>query len=289
MKVYRSAKSGQMIHRTYDELLRQWDVKIEERTLASCYGTTHVIVAGEQGNMPLVCFHGVGDDSALMWLYNAKALSAKYRIYAVDTIGGPGKSKPGAKYGKGFDDAEWIDTILDALGLNTVGMLGTSHGAYLIQYYGVMRPQRVEKMVCLAGTVPAGSNGPMKTMMKIFLPEALFPTQKNTAKLLRKLCGENVGVFLDNPTIMAHYQWLLKGFNNMAMQHHTVRPFSDQEIERIKPKTLYLNGNDDPFQLLGGREPLLSRGMQCKFFDHVGHGINHEISSEINKIILDAF
>jgi hypothetical protein len=36
----------------------------------------------------------------------------------------------------------------------------------------------------------------MKNMMKIFLPEALFPTKRNVRKLLVKLSGDHVEVFM---------------------------------------------------------------------------------------------
>ena len=287
MKVYRSKKAAQMLRKTYDDLLLQWEIPVEEKDIKSPFGSTHILIAGEPKSKPLILFHGVGDDSALMWLYNAKALAAKYRIYAVDTIGGPGKSKPGEKYNKTFDATEWIDSILAEFHLDSVGVIGTSHGAYLAQYYGANRPQCVEKIVCLSGAIPVGN--PMKTMMKIFLPEALFPTRRNTEKLLRKLSGNYCDVFLKNETIMEHYQWLLKGFNNMAMRYHAIKPLTDEQINNIRPKTLYINGNDDPFQLLAGKAVLEQYKMQSLFFDHVGHGINHEISEQVNEILLDAF
>ncbi len=124
-------------------------------------------------------------------------------------------------------------------------------------------------------------------MMKIFLPEALFPTKKNTAKLLRKLCGKNVGVFLNNEIVMEHYQALLKGFNNMAMAYHKVVGLSDTEVDALRNKTLYLIGEDDPFAKLGGKEALLRHNMNAMFFSDAGHGINHELSEEVNKEIID--
>lgn len=287
MKVYRSARAARMIRATYDDLLRQWDTPLEARDLPSPFGATHVLVAGDPAARPVVLFHGVGDDSALMWLYNARALARRFRVYAVDTIGGPGGSVPGDGYGPAFDDAAWIDTVLDGLRVDTASIAGTSHGAYLAQYYGAIRPQRVERIVCLAGTLPVGEGSPMGTMMKVFLPEALLPTRANTARLLRKLCGDDASMFLDNPAVMAHYRWLLRGFNNMAMRHHPIRPLSEAQIALIRPRALYLCGEADPFQRLGGRAPLLAHGMRCQFFPGVGHGINHEISGEINEILLD--
>ena len=104
MKVYRSKKMQQAIQRTYDALVAQWGVDVEEMDLETGYGTTHVIACGDAKNPPLLLFHGVGDDSALMWIYNAEYLSRYYRVYAVDTLGGPGKSVPGKLYNQEFDD-----------------------------------------------------------------------------------------------------------------------------------------------------------------------------------------
>jgi len=287
MKVYKNAKARERILDTYDQLLAIWNVGIEERDVTTTYGTTHVIVCGKEGDPPLVLFHGVGDDSALMWLYNAEALSRNFRVYAVDTIGGPGKSRPNANYNKGFDDSLWIDETLAGLGLNKTNIAGVSNGAYLAQYYGAHRPERVIKMVCMASAVPVGGGSPIKTMMKIFLPEALFPTKRNIQRLLRKLCGKNSAVFTDNPIVMEHYRWLLKGFNNMAMRYHNIVSFTDEQVAAIRDKTLYLAGEADPFMLLGGKDALLRYEMNARFFPDVGHGINHEIADEINQILTD--
>ncbi len=286
MKTYRSEKAGREILRTYDLLLEQWGVDKEERDISGTYGTTHCILCGSESSPPLVLFHGVGDDSALMWLYNAKALAEKFRLYVIDTIGGPGRSRFNERYGKDFDDLIWLDEVIGALSLGAVSIVGVSHGAHLAQFYAANRPERVRKIVCIAGSVPVGDESPMKTMMKIFLPEALFPTKKNTAKLLRKLCGKHVGVFLENETVMAHYGALLRGFNNMAMRFHQVTGLPEEQIDAIRGKTLYLIGEEDPFAKLGGKDALLRCKMNAQFFPNAGHAINHELAPEINRQII---
>lgn len=285
MKVYKSEKAKKRVLDTYDQLLAMWNVDIKEEDIPTTYGTTHVILCGGENNPPLVLFHGVGDNSALMWLYNADALSRHFRIYAIDTLGGPGKSRPNEKYDNNFDDIQWIDEVLDGLKLAKVYMAGVSNGAYLAQYYGIHRTERVMRMICMAGSVPVGDSGPLKNMLKIFLPEALFPTKMNTVKLLRKLSGKNSAVFTGNPVVMEHYRFLLKGFNNMAMRFHKVKNFNDEQVEMIREKTLYLIGEVDPFAVLGGKSMLLQYKMNARFFHDVGHGINHEIAEEINKLI----
>lgn len=294
MKVFKNKTAKKHVIDTYDQLLTLWNRNkqiepLEEQDVQTSYGTTHVIRWGNKNNPPLVLFHGVGDNSALMWIYNAEALAKHFNIYAVDTIGGPGKSCPNENYNKQFDDIKWIDEILNYFDLQKVNITGVSNGAYLAQYYGIYRPERILKIACIAGSVPVGTGSPLKTMMKIFLPEALFPTKKNTIKLLKKLSGKNSHVFTDNPAVLEHYRFLLKGFNNMAMRFHNVSGFSEDQIKIIRPNTLYLMGDSDPFAKMGGKDALLKYNMNAQFFPDAGHGLNHEFSEEINHILIEYF
>ena len=125
--------------------------------------------------------------------------------------------------------------------------------------------------------------------MKIFLPEALFPTDRNVTKLLRKLSGENYAVFTENKEIMAHYKSLLKGFNNMAMGYHKLHAFTPEEVDRIRDKVTYLVGTDDPFEKIGGREVLEQNHMNAVFYENAGHGLNHERAEEINRKMISVF
>ena len=290
MRKYRSERAGQAILATYDRLLSSWACAWKERDVATAYGTTHVIECGREEAPPLVLFHGVGDDSALMWIYNAPELSGHFHLYAVDTIGGPGKSVPSARYDRNFDDTLWIDGVLEGLGIRRAFFAGVSHGGYLVQAYALDRPGTVIRGISISGTVPVGGKkGSMKAMMKIFLPEALFPTDKNVHRLIRKLSGDHYAVFTENPDIMAHYKALLKGFNNMAMGRHKVRAFTAEEVQSIRGRIVYLVGNEDPFEKLGGREILVQHQMNAVFYEHAGHGLNHELSETINRKIISVF
>ncbi len=296
MRVYKNAKAGKMIRESYDALLEMWGTEITERDIAGRYGITHIIETGDNDKPPLVLFHGVGDDSALMWIYNAKELSKHFHIFAVDTIGGPGKSVPGTGYDRSFDDEIWIDEILDDLGLDKVFMAGVSNGAYLTQMYTIKRPERVIRGISMAG-VPVKTSGnskmaAMKAMMKVFLPEALFPTDKNVIKLIRKMTGTNYSAFTDNETVFLHFKQLMTGFNRSAMMNHKVIGFSEEEILSVKDKLLCIVGKKDPFIMLGGsqlEEELRRYSIHVQFMEDAGHGINHERADEVNRLIVDFF
>lgn len=292
MKVYRSEKSKQKITETYDKLLAKWDTPLEEMDIKTYYGTTHIIVCGREQYPPLVLFHGVGDDSALMWIYNAKKLAEHFRIYAVDTMGGPGKSRPNANYTKAFDQAVWIDDIFDGLGLHRAYLAGVSNGAYITQHYAILRPEKVIKAICLSGSAVSDEAGksPLGRMLKVFLPEALFPTDRNVVRLIRKLMGADYKRFTENPVIMEHYAGLLRGFNNMAMTYHKIKVFTPEQILSLKGKVLFLCGEKDPLGNKELTEEIMRKyQLDYRFFKDVGHGINHEIPDEINRIIIEYF
>jgi pimeloyl-ACP methyl ester carboxylesterase len=113
------------------------------------------IIAGGKKSPPLVMFHGVGDNSALMWVYNARELSKHIRLMAVDTMGGAGKSRPDERYGNEFDLSRWLGDVLTALRVDKTFAAGVSYGSYLAQLLQVSFPEKVEKLVCLAGSVAA--------------------------------------------------------------------------------------------------------------------------------------
>ncbi len=290
IKLYRSKRGEQALLASYDRLLGQWGVPVEERDIPTRYGTTHVLIAGDAALPPLVLFHGVGDDAALMWVYNAAELSQHFRLYALDTMGGPGKSRPNAQYGKGFLQECWIDDTLDGLGLGTVLVAGTSNGAYLAQRYAARRPQRVRRCVSMAGGLAAGVGSPMGKMMRVFLPEALLPTKRNVGKLLAKMIGENIAVFTGNEALMEHWTLLLRHFNNMAMGFHRIAPLNAEEVAALRGKTLFLLGDRDPLAYSAACVETLEReGMEYHVYPGVGHGVNHERATEVNGELIDFF
>lgn len=293
MKVYRSRKSGEKIIETYDRLLSLWNCDKKERDIETTYGMTHVIECGDEDFEPLVLFHGVGDDSALMWIFNARYLSQHYHVFAIDTMGGPGKSRPNSNYNKDFDDIRWIDEVLNGLGIEKARFAGVSMGGYLVQAYSLKRPERVIHAISIAWSVPVekklSTGEKFKALTATFLPEALFPTQKNIYGLIRKLSGKNYSVFTENKDIMEHYGWLIKGFNNASMGKHKVMTFTTEEADSIRDKVTYLVGNDDPFQRFGGRTALIENHMNTGFYDGAGHGLNHELADEINKRMIEEF
>ena len=180
---------------------------------------------------------------------------------------------PGPGYDKSFEQVIWLDEVLDGLRIGSVYLAGVSNGGYMTQRYTAERPERVLRCVCMSGGIidqPGGS--PLKIMMKVFLPEALFPTRKNVMRLLRKMSGANASVFSEDALVMTHYQWLLKGFNNMAMAYHKISVFTPEQIRTIAERALFICGGRDP---LGDRDRAVASferyGVRYEIIEDAGH------------------
>lgn len=288
MKVFKSEKGRNEVLESYDRLLNAWEVDFEETDVASEYGTTHVIQAGDKRNPALLLFHGVGDNSALMWIFNAAELAKRFRITAVDAIGGAGKSIPGPGYGRGFDQTIWLTGLMDGLGIETADAAGVSYGCYLAQLAAITMPGRMRRIVGISGSVSVEGARPNGIrMMKAFLPEALFPTERNTRKLLIKLTGPGGTGFLENPELMGHWRLLLKNFNNMSMGFHKIRKFPKAAFAQIRENALFLIGDSDILTYYPESLEIFDKlEMNHMIIEGAGHAANHEKPGEVNQMII---
>ncbi len=281
VKVYKSERGAQLLRESYDRLVEAWGVPVEHRELSGRYGTTHVLCAGDAGNPPLLLFHGVGDNSALMWRCNAAALSQRFRLYAVDMIGGSGRSVPGPAYYQKLDHGIFTGELLDGLGLERAFTAGVSFGCWPAAMAAIAHPDRVPRVVCMAGGILS-----KPTDMLVFLPEALLPTRGNTRRLLRKLAARPE-VFLDDPVMWEHWSLLLRHFNNRSMSFHMMHPFTGEELDALRDRALFLIGQHDPIAYSAEKEQALrEKHMNYRIVPDAGHGVNHEQPERVHEEII---
>ncbi|MGM1050040.1 MAG: alpha/beta fold hydrolase [Bacillota bacterium] len=287
-KVFKSEIKQKAVYESYNHLLAEWDVAYEEKVIEGTYGNTHLIIAGNPDHIPVLLFHGVGDNSAIMWIYNIKELSKEFHVIAVDAIGGAGKSQPNGNYSKDFNQVFWIEELLDALKLDKVHAIGVSYGCYLVQLFKCKLPNRFDKIVGLAGgpSVEGYKTNNLRKML-IFLPEALFPTPKNVAKLLKKLSGDGGESFIRKPALLSHWHILLKSFNNTSMMLHKTSSISKPDFKISREEGLFMLGDQDRLsyypESIKAFEEL---NLNYKIIKGAGHSINHEQADLINSEIV---
>jgi pimeloyl-ACP methyl ester carboxylesterase len=292
MNVFKSEKAKLAVFASYDRLLKAWGVEYEERYLEGSFGRTHVILAGNSANPPLLLFHGVGDNSALMWIYNAKGLCERFRIIAIDTMGGAGKSEPGPGYGKGFSLRAWQGEILDALKIDTCYAAGVSYGSYMVQLLTASFPDRVARVAAMAGALycSGARKASNRRMMSIVLPALLFPLGKNggKARLLQALTGPKRERIFMNPELYAHWNLLFKHHRGpIAQRFHKREEFLEADIAVIKGKSLFLTGDKDELFYEQAIGDFQKNGVVYRILEGVGHTLNHEEPEITNKMVSD--
>jgi 3-oxoadipate enol-lactonase len=102
---------------------------------------------------PVLLIHGWGY-GLWGWEPVARPLAARYRVVAFDNRGVGGSDVPPGPY-TAADMAEDAVAVLDAAGLRTAHVVGTSLGGMIAQEVALDFPDRVERLV-LACTTPGG-------------------------------------------------------------------------------------------------------------------------------------
>lgn len=155
MRSHRSSTRPKARHVTswLMEALGAWPVPHDELDIATRLGSTHVIASGAPSAPPLLLLPSLAA-SALLWTPNAAAWSRAFRVYAVDTIGQTGKSVPTKRVRNRQDMADWLNDLMDGLGVARTSIVGSSYGGFLALNQAILAPDRVDRIALIS---PAAS------------------------------------------------------------------------------------------------------------------------------------
>lgn len=182
--IYKSPAGESEIHAIYDQQLAKLNLPYESVMLNTSFGHTHVLQLGPKDAPPLVMLQGGNTTSPLTlgWL---KPLIARYRVYAPDTIGHPGKSAPTRLSPRDDSYGRWLVEVLDGLGLEQPAMMGGSYGAGILLKTAVSAPERISKAILF---IPSGIVSiPMKTMASMLWSLAAYKIAPSPDRLKRIL------------------------------------------------------------------------------------------------------
>lgn len=143
----------------YDAVLARWSGAVTEVDVETPFGRTHALLSGPVDGPALVLLPG-GGATATAWFAVAGLLGR--RVVCLDTVGDAGRNPPGARRARNAADlAEWLDAVLDGLGVDTVDLGGHSYGGWVALRYALDRPHRVRRLAlldparCFTGMNPA--------------------------------------------------------------------------------------------------------------------------------------
>ena len=118
----------------------------------------HYLSSGS-GRTPVCLLHGGAVDAAtLSWGATIGPLAADRRVVALDMAGYGRSARPDASYSTTFH-VDVLDAVVDALGFDTVSIVGVSLGGGVGLGYALREPERVEKLA-LVGSYGLGQELP---------------------------------------------------------------------------------------------------------------------------------
>jgi pimeloyl-ACP methyl ester carboxylesterase len=95
-----------------------------------------------------------------------------FHIYAVDTIGHPGKTSERSLSSKNYDYGKWASEVISALGYEKISCFGGSFGAGILAKTMCVSPEKIHNAVLL---VPSGiKNAPAYKSLRMMFPLIMY-------------------------------------------------------------------------------------------------------------------
>jgi len=286
---FKSADAKAEYLQMYDHKAESWPVPSEMLLVETSYGQTFVRISGPANGEPLVLLHGAGSDS-LSWIPNAKALSGSFRIYAVDIIGGCGRSIYTRDLPCIADYLSWMDELFTGLRLgDRINLMGLSYGGMLATQYALLHPERLGKIVLLA---PAATVQPLS---KEFAVRALFcalPIRSTVALFSFWVFEDFLGKDPANrKTLEVYMGEKLQARRCFKAARLVSSPvLTDEELRSISVPTLFLVGEHEkiyPARSAIERLNRIAPQVQTRVIPNAGHDLNWVHPDLISQLALD--
>jgi len=180
--IYKKTGSKAKVLALYDKQLAKLNTPYQDIFVDTPFGETHLVETGNLDGKPLLLFHG-GNSTTAYNLLALKFLLKDFHIYAVDTIGHPGKSAELSLPAKNYDYGKWAGAVIEALGYESMACMGTSFGGGILAKTMCVVPEKIRKAVLL---VPAGiKNAPAYKSMSMMLPMIMYWVTGNDKWLIK--------------------------------------------------------------------------------------------------------
>lgn len=115
------------------------------------FGTVRTLRFGPPSDAPFVIVPGMGAPASL-WAANIAGLAAHRTVFALDAFGGPGASMQRVPIRTTADQVHWLRAFLDAGGLPSVHLVGTSLGAWHALLLAARAPGRLASLALVEPT-----------------------------------------------------------------------------------------------------------------------------------------
>lgn len=181
--IYKSKEGEAEILKLYDEALVNLGIDYEDKYVETRFGKTHLIVCGKTEAPPLLLFHGGNSTTPHGFKWFFSRLLDRYRVYAPDTIGHPGKSAQVRLNPRDSSYGKWASDIIAELETGPLPVIGPSYGGGILIRLAAYAPEKISRAVLV---VPSGlvSGSVFRMVFEVIFPMLAYRRNPTREKLL---------------------------------------------------------------------------------------------------------
>jgi pimeloyl-ACP methyl ester carboxylesterase len=287
IRLFKTNNARERYLTAYDSAMQLWPVPYKSQFISTMYGQTYVITCGPH-EAPLLLLLHAGQASSTMWFPNIADLSMKFRVFALDTIGEPGKSVPARTYASFQESAAWIEGVMDALEIPKAHVMGLSRGGWLALNLAMQAPARLERIVLLS---PAAAFVALNRFFSAVVQAVMRIPTRSIAKFALKSWvarGFTVNEIWGEQFMIGLQNW---NWNVNKRGYAGLMPciFSNEDLSRISQKVLMLIGDRDrlnPPRSLERAKRVIP-DLEGEIIPQAGHFLTMEQPKLVDQMILE--
>lgn len=274
-----SAEAQAAYLRLYDVTLMGIPGQRESLDVSTTYGRVRVYRYGPDDGVPIVLLHGRAG-TTVMWERNIPGLASTHPVYAIDSLGEPGRSVQTVPIRSSAEQAVWLNEVLAELGLAKAHVVGVSGGAWLGFNLALHAPERIVSLT-LAEPANVLARFDWRFLLGGFalvpgLPEGLG------ARYLQWVAGR---VPIEQPA----GRLVMAGLRDYRMKLPMPSYGTESALRSIHVPTLALLGGrsvvHDPLEAARRAQSFLPSG-QTELWPEAGHGLPSEFPEQFNARLL---
>jgi pimeloyl-ACP methyl ester carboxylesterase len=280
--LYGSPEGYQNVIAHYDRTLNAMGIPYETSLIDTRFGHTHIVICGCEGGKPVVLWHGQ-NANATTWARWIPHLASNYKIYAVDTIGGMGKSAPVRLRRKGSAYGEWAAQVLEGMNIPKANMIGVSNGGWLILKLGGVAPEKIANAILL-------SSAGFMSLRLILVIQIIF----RSIKVNPKVIAERLVELLSPPDLPADpfYVEFFEMILRCKFKGEQIAPrISNEELRKLTAPTYLLMGQHEksfnPYKAIERGVSLLPNLITAEIVPGVGHSMEHRQPDWVISRVID--
>jgi pimeloyl-ACP methyl ester carboxylesterase len=310
LRFYKSAAGYNAIMSWYEDAIESAGIPLKSQYVETSYGRTHMLVCGPADGEPLMLIPGTAG-CAPLWRRQFADFASKYRVYALDVIGQPGRSEANTLSLLSDDPVGWLTDVLDELNIESAHFAGNSVGGWMAMRMGIEAPERVRKVVMLGPTGLTRAKLPVKIWVSKVMskkkdanaleddltaksiatesPKGTFGTFDRHLARLMALCTRHYRVdkSLDVYNEQSGKIDLRKGLGVLSKFFMAERK---SYLRRFEVPGLLIFGEHEMFfnpHKVARRVTAIMPGLDSVVVDNAGHGAIFDQPEEVNRIVME--